>query len=74
MMSNEKKFLRIHVMDNGVWDVDVPINVWEDVFEYCKKKGYYTIQEEHHRIWATTLGQLIDLIQKASEVFRKMPS
>ncbi|MGB8780365.1 MAG: hypothetical protein WCD81_06920 [Candidatus Bathyarchaeia archaeon] len=79
-MSDERKYLKVHVMDNGVWDVEIPPNVWKEVSEWCEKdsKGY-SIQEEYqgtmrYRIWAKTLGHLIDLLQKTSEILKKTPS
>ena len=73
-MSDGNRIIKIHVMDDGTWVVNFKgnsENVWKVVSEYFSKKEGYTIQDEYHRIWAKTLGQLIDVTQKTSDELRK---
>lgn len=80
-MSEGNRIIRIHVMNDGVWVVDFKENtedVWNEVSKYFDKKEGYSVRREYQgkplfRIFATTLGQLIDIIQKTSEVIRETP-
>jgi hypothetical protein len=76
-MANGNRIIRIHVMNDGTWNVDFKENpeyIWKTVSEYFSKREGYKVVEELKRIWARSLGQAIDIIQKASEEIRKMPT
>lgn len=52
-----------------VWIVEVPEDVWNEVSEWYRKYIRHAgVSEKHHRIWVRTLGHLMDLIRKITEV------
>jgi hypothetical protein len=69
-MSTKKTPLKIFLMKRA-WVVQIPDNLWEKVSKWCRKdKGYYFNKKysNKHRIFTYTLGHLMDLIKKISEI------
>lgn len=71
-MSAKRTSLKIFLMKRA-WVVEVPENLWKEVSGWCEKDKGYSVRKKYrerelHRIWAKTLGHLMDLIKKISEV------